>query len=251
MFYIKYSESLKTCNNESDEDLHVNRFIKNDDALNVREKLSFFSTSHSTVYNEYHKLYWQFIEKWIVDTKAKKNIDDLRVKLNELDDNIHVLSDYYNLCNVIDVLNNYQFSNKAFINFIRHFPALNCYVDHNNYKITAKMNSIRFHIWRDDINLIMDFNDDYLVNFYSYDNDVEDVNSKLVYSLKGNFSSSSNLKKSYKIERLLSILLNGNSHIREFSYDVDHIRPLTDKIENYRRSEKIKFIRSGSRREIG
>ena len=169
--------------------------------------------------DEYESEYWKFIERWIIETKAKKNISDLLSRIESLSDGIDTLSDYYNLCHIIKTLSNYDFNNKTFINFIRHFPALNHYIDNSNYKISAEQSSIRFHIWKNDVNLVMNFKDNYLIDFFSYDYDQDCINDKLIYSLKGEFSSSSNLKKSHKISRLLSIILeNQKDNMKKYVF---------------------------------
>jgi hypothetical protein len=180
--------------------------------------------------DEYESEYWKFIERWIIETKAKKNISDLLSRIESLSDGIDTLSDYYNLCHIIKTLSNYDFNNKTFINFIRHFPALNHYIDNSNYKISAEQSSIRFHIWKNDVNLVMNFKDNYLIDFFSYDNDQDCINDKLIYSLKGELSSSSNLKKSHKISRLLSIILE-NHKDKSRNYAVHHHQSLNDSIK--------------------
>lgn len=216
-------------------------FVKNSDFSSKTHDYTYFTFAKPSVYDEYHSHYWQFLEKWIIETQAKKNINDLLNRLEDLNEDLQYLSDYYYLCEILNQLKGYDFSNKTFINFIRHFPALNCYLHHQNYKVFVESDSIVFHIWVDEINLILNFNNDYLINFYSYDDDKESINDKLVYSLKGNFSSSSNLRKSHKIERLLSVLMKGNNSHVDLEHKFEHHFPKSRLYTN--NSDCIKYIR--------
>lgn len=166
-----------------------------------------------------HKPYWGVIESCIISSKANFNLENLYQVIFDKHEGISCLTDYCNLYEVLEELKKYEFSNKTFINFVRHFPILDDYIESKNYHISAETNSIRFHIWKNNINLVINFNSNYLIDFFSYDNDERAVNDKLIYSMKGTFSSSSDLRKSYKIERLLSILgeANDSRYIWEFS----------------------------------
>lgn len=196
-------------------------YIKNKKTNFPKKTYTYIVYKNHTCLDEYEREYWKFIERWIIETRAKESAFDLSRKINALSSGISTISDYYNLCEILTTLIQYEFNNKAFINFIRHFPALNHYIDKNNYKVSAEPHSIRFHIWKDDINLVMHFNDNYLIDFFSYDNDQECVNDKLIYSMKGEFSSSSNLKKSHKISRLLSIILDHQKdNIKEYVFTI-------------------------------
>ena len=197
--------------------LNKDDYIKNKSL--DRPKETYIVYKNHTCLDEYESAYWKFIEQWIIETKAKENILDLSRRINTLSPGISTISDYYNLCEIIENLTQYNFTNKTFVNFIRHFPALNHYIDKKNYKISAELNSIRFHIWKNDVNLVIHFNDNYLIDFFSYDNDQDCINDKLIYSLKGEFSSSSNLKKAHKISRLLSIILeNQKDNMKKYVF---------------------------------
>ncbi|MDR0067803.1 hypothetical protein RFX60_11010 [Acinetobacter sp. 11520] len=150
--------------------------------------------------NNLNQSYWLLIEEWIKETKAKKDYNDFVEK-------------YFNkpeimrssIISVLSQLRGHQVHNKSFINFIRHFPALDPYIVSKNYHISVLNNFIRFHLWHKNLNLVLHFKSDFLVDFYSYDKDDESLKDHLVYSMKGSFSSSSSLRKSYKIERLLAL----------------------------------------------
>lgn len=221
--------------------LESDEYIKNIKILNE----NYIVYRNSSCLDEYKSEYWKFIEKWIIETKAKKNISDLLSQIECLSDGIDTLSDYYNLCQIINTLSNYEFNNKTFINFIRHFPALNHYIENSNYKISAELNSIRFHIWKNDVNLVMHFNDNYLIDFFSYDNDQDCIGDKLIYSLKGELSSSSNLKKSHKISRLLSIILE-NPKDKSLHYVVYPNQKFDNSIKSDHINEKILKINKSS-----
>lgn len=144
--------------------------------------------------------YWSIIESWIIETKAKKDYRDFFEKNFN---NPKILKS--KIPSVLQKLNNEEVDKKSFINFIRHFPILDNYIEDRNYNISIINNIIRLHIWHHNINLVLHFRNDFLIDFYSYDQDPDDHKDHLVYSMKGCFSSSSSLNKSYKIERLLSI----------------------------------------------
>lgn len=190
--------------------------ISSKDHPKTSSRTKYIINKKRTCVDEYNSEYWRFIENWIIQTKAKENLFNLLDKLESLE-GISTMSDYYNLCEIIKNLKEYEINKKSFINFIRHFPALNLYIHHKNYNISAENTSIRFHMWKDDINLVLHFKDDYLIDFFSYDNDESCLKDKLVYSMKGEFSSSSNLKKSHKISRLLAVML-GDSIEEDIKY---------------------------------
>ncbi len=164
-------------------------------------KIHSFNYSCYYFYSENTKHeYWSIIENWIIETKAKKDYKDFFEKNFN---NPKILKS--KIPSVLQKLNNEEVDKKSFINFIRHFPILDNYIEDRNYNISVINNIIRLHIWHYKINLILHFRNDFLIDFYSYDQDPDDHKDNLVYSMKGCFSSSSSLNKSYKIERLLSI----------------------------------------------
>jgi hypothetical protein len=170
---------------------------------NGHASLKYFVDSKSCkeiYHNNLNQSYWFLIEEWIKETKAKKDYNDFVEK-------------YFNkpeirqssIVSVLSQLRGSQFNNKSFINFIRHFPALDPYILNKNYHISVLNDFIRLHLWHKNLNLVLHFKSDFLVDFYSYDKDDESHKDHLVYSMKGSFSSSSSLKRSYKIERLLAL----------------------------------------------
>ncbi|HAV4458078.1 TPA: hypothetical protein R7Q74_002656 [Acinetobacter baumannii] len=217
MFFIK-SDQVE------DSSFENTMYIVSDDSIGVK-----YDDSYSDEYDVYFyqtkrikQAYWEKIERCIIQSRARVDLHILYHEIFEKNKGVSGLSDYCNLFEVLEALKLYNFSNKAFINFIRHFPILDEYIDHRNYNISAEEDSIRFHIWKNNINLVINFNNNYLIDFFSYDNDPDTVNDKLIYSMKGTFSSSSNLKKSYKIERLLSVLgdVRQDHDIKSISYNI-------------------------------
>lgn len=146
---------------------------------------------------------FEIISCWIKEGNDDKNIR------NFLNDNREFLECHSkNLLKLLSLIENEDVDNKSFINLIRHFPYINVYIHSNNYNITIIKNIIRLQIWHDNIHLVLNFRNDFLIDFYSYDKVSDNENDSLVYSMKGCFSSSSSLDKSYKIERLLSLFDN-------------------------------------------
>lgn len=212
MFIVK-KEKLKVKSSISksyiinDDSLIIN--VESSEVDNTEEKLLDYKMyPYNRIKNK--KPYWDTIEYCIVQSRANLNLKLLSHEIFEKNEGIAALEDYCNLFEVLEDLKSYDISNRTFINFVRHFPFLDDYIDHKNYHVSAELNSIRFHIWKNNINLVINFNSNYLIDFFSYDNDKSVENDKLIYSMKGTFSSSSNLRKSYKIERLLSILGDDN-----------------------------------------
>lgn len=156
--------------------------------------------------------YWLVIETWIKETKAKENYNNFIEKYCN-DPRIRGSK----IPNILSQLRGEVINSKSFVNFIRHFPVLDQYISARNYHISVLNNSIRLHIWHRKTNLVLQFNSDFLIDFYSYDKDDKDYRDHLVYSMKGSFSSSSSLRKSYKIERLLALfdkeLVAGNQNV--------------------------------------
>jgi len=150
--------------------------------------------------NNSNQSYWLIIESWIKETKAKKDYKNF-VQCYFNDPKIRRSKIPTLLAN----LNGQEVDNKSFVNFIRHFPVLDQYILDQNFHISVLNNFIRLHIWHKKTNLVLHFKSDFLIDFYSYDKDENDHNDHLVYSMKGSFSSSSSLRKSYKIERLLAL----------------------------------------------
>lgn len=189
-------------------------FVDDSDFESVDNKLTTVDTVSEAYlfYNayscnkSYEKNYWKRIENYIVRSRARINIEELYAEVFNGNEGIATLDDYCNLYEILVSLKGYDFSSNTLINFIRHFPVLDDYICYKNYDVSADSDSIRFHLWKNNINLIINFNSNYLVDFYSYDNDSDTANDKLIYSMKGTFSSSSDLNKSYKVERLLAIL---------------------------------------------
>lgn len=170
----------------------------------IDEKLYSFhyaQPSYAAIYSGKSKNdYWIIIKSWIFETKAKEDHKDFlqRYKNDPKFNNSKLM-------NIINKLNNEQIDKKSFINFVRHFPVLEDYIDDKNYNISSIDGVLRLHLWHHGLNLVLHFKSDFLIDFYSYDKNSEDYKDHLVYSMKGSFSSSSSLDKSYKIEILLSI----------------------------------------------
>ena len=145
---------------------------------------------------------WKSIEAWIVKSKAKQSVEELYQYLERYKDD-------FQIDKTLKLLNDFKklsFSNKSFINFIRYYPVLGDYLIDNHFSFATINNLLRLHIWSNNINLILHFREDYILDFYSYDNDEKLPKERLIYNLSGTFSSSSTFRKSYKIERLLSML---------------------------------------------
>lgn len=216
MFFIKSGEIRDS---SSEDTMYIvseeSKDTKYDDSYTPEYEVYFYQNKRIK------QAYWETIERCIVQSRANINLQSLYSEIFGRKEGISSLSDYCNLFDVLENLKLYDFSNKAFINFIRHFPILDEYINHKNYHVSAEFDSIRFHIWKNNINLVINFNSNYLIDFFSYDND-DAVNDKLIYSMKGTFSSSSNIKKSYKIERLLSVLgeTKQENMVKEISYNI-------------------------------
>lgn len=188
-------------------DIFFNDKNKNNDVFSA--DMTFLTVDKKILQQKnYDKAYWNIIEKSIWEKKGKINTEDLLELIFGRNDGVSNLEDLFNLYNILEDLKQYKVSDKAFVNFIRHFCVLEEYLEHNNYRITGEINFIRFHLWKNNIHLVIYFKKDFLIDFFSYDED-KNNKDKLIYSMKGSFSSSSDLKKSYKIERLLSILDGG------------------------------------------
>lgn len=202
-------------------------------------KVHYFNYSCYYFYSENTKHeYWSIIERWIIETKAKKDYRDF-YEQNFKNPKIQKSK----IPSVLQKFNNEEVDNKSFINFIRHFPVLDSYLEDKNYNISTINNIIRLHIWHFKTNLILHFRNDFLIDFYSYDQDPDDHKDHLVYSMKGCFSSSSSLNKSYKIERLLSIF---DKKIQDRNkYDLKSLEKFVDieKINNINELEERKPIR--------
>lgn len=80
------------------------------------------------------------------------------------------------------------------------------YLLDEHYSFTVINNLLRLHLWVDNLNLVLHFREDFILDFYSYDDDEKLPKERLIYNMSGTFSSSSTFRKSYKIERLMSIL---------------------------------------------
>ena len=146
---------------------------------------------------------WKEIEKWIVGTHGRGGYQSILEKLKSLSFDSNV--DGVKILKLLEKLDEYDFSNKSFINFLRYIPVLKDYIFFDNFHVSSIDNVIRLHLWSGDINLILHFREDFIIDYYSYDNDRTLEKETLVYTMRGTFSSSSNLKKSYKIERLLAL----------------------------------------------
>ncbi|MHA3104145.1 hypothetical protein [Acinetobacter sp. ANC 3791] len=164
--------------------------------LNLQKDFSYVSE-----YNDDNKL-WVAIESWIINTKACENISSLISYLNNIED---LSLEIYCLIEFLNEISNLSFSNKSFINFIRYYPVIRNYLFEGYYTIMALDNLIRLEISIENINLVLHFNENFLADFYSSDNEEKTPRERLIYSMNGSFSSSSTLRKSYKIERLLSM----------------------------------------------
>lgn len=161
------------------------------------------SPSYIDVYRK--DFVWSKVELWIVQTKAKGNL----IELVEYMDNLANYEDDYRIKEFLDFINNLkilEFSQKSFINFLRYYPVLRDYLLDNHYSFIVINNLLRLHLWVDSLNLVLHFREDFILDFYSYDDDEKLPKERLIYNMSGTFSSSSTFRKSYKIERLMSIL---------------------------------------------
>lgn len=160
----------------------------------------------TSIYEE--QILWEIIESWIRENSVQKDINILYLSLMENE----------NLANYIVedlVKETGTFKISSFINFIRYYPILVKYVSKDNYDVSIVNEIIRLKISNKNLHLVLHFRSDFLVEFYSYDNDFSDEES-LVYSMQGSFSSSSKISKSYKIERLLALFDRCNDEFSNF-----------------------------------
>ncbi|WP_336931181.1 hypothetical protein [Acinetobacter tandoii] len=146
---------------------------------------------------------WKEIERWITSAQVKFGYQSIKRQLDLLESSFGC--DELKILNLLNKLDECNFSNKSFINFLRYIPVLKDYIFYDNFYISSLDNVIMLHLWNGEINLVLHFREDFIIDYYSYDNDRTLENESLVYTMKGTFSSSSNLKKSYKIERLLAL----------------------------------------------
>ncbi|WP_151834534.1 hypothetical protein [Acinetobacter junii] len=161
------------------------------------------SPSYIDVYRK--DFVWSKVELWIVQTKAKGSL----IELAEYMDKLAIYEDDYRIKEFLDFINNLkilEFSQKSFINFLRYYPVLRDYLLDEHYSFTVINNLLRLHLWVDNLNLVLHFREDFILDFYSYDDDEKLPKERLIYNMSGTFSSSSTFRKSYKIERLMSIL---------------------------------------------
>ncbi|MDI9721264.1 hypothetical protein QM294_10720 [Acinetobacter junii] len=161
------------------------------------------SPSYIDVYRK--DFVWSKVELWIVQTKAKGSLIELAEYMNKL----AIYEDDYRIKEFLDFINNLkilEFSQKSFINFLRYYPVLRDYLLDEHYSFTVINNLLRLHLWVDNLNLVLHFREDFILDFYSYDDDEKLPKERLIYNMSGTFSSSSTFRKSYKIERLMSIL---------------------------------------------
>ena len=165
------------------------------------EKRSYFHHSYSGGF-------WAKIEHHIFENNGEISAKSLLYSVTGQDSGEFdcILSDYFNLSQVLNKLQITKPESNSLINFIRHFPILDDYLNQDNYELSVDDNYIRLNLWKNDINLVIYFQSDYLISFYSYDKGENCEKDSLIYSMKGTFSSSSDIKKSYKIERLLAVL---------------------------------------------
>lgn len=179
------------------------------DYLNAPEIFSLYQSNNLVNCNSAAALYtdenivWKNIENWIVSTKAKESIDGL---LRYIEPNIGTNIDLKRLSDFLNSNLHLNFSHKSFVNFIRYYPVLNGYLFDGFYNFDVINNVIRLQISIDNLNLILHFNENFIIDYYSSDDDIKMEKERLIFSMNGSFSSSSTLRKSYKIERLLSVL---------------------------------------------
>ena len=95
----------------------------------------------------------------------------------------------------------------SFLNFIRYvnflYPYFSC--RRMDVEINNEMIKLRLHTKYENATLGMLFKSDGTIDFTSLDKDKLKANEKLMYVLKGNFSSSNLYSGSHKIRRLLAI----------------------------------------------
>lgn len=210
----------------------------------------FMNRKNKKDYKEVYKVdfLWKKIEAWIIKNKAQKNIEDLCHYLAQFEDDFKIDK----TLKLLSDLSRLSFSNKSFINFIRYYPVLGDYLVDNHFSFSTINNLLRLHIWSNSINLILHFREDYILDFYSYDNDEKMPKERLIYNLSGTFSSSSTFRKSYKIERLLSMLdkemdkfedEKNNRNVRVIGYKSHRIEKYVDPIfKSINKIEKDKIF---------
>lgn len=168
------------------------------------QKHQSYFTSYQDIYE--HKLCinspWSEIENWIVSSLGNEDISFL---LSILEQSKDISKEHRKAFSILNELINYNFLNNSFINFVRYLPIIVEYITSDNYNIASVNNIIRLHLWNDSIHLVLNFREDFIIDYFSYDNEEASFKEKLTYSMKGTFSSSSTLRKSYKLERLMSI----------------------------------------------
>lgn len=142
----------------------------------------------------------EVFSQWLLEKKNDSDFICFLKSKNESNNKLDFLVSFFN---------RYEFSNvseRSFMNFLRHLPYLVRYFLACDYDVFPFSDMIKLKFNGQDVVLVLTFKNDFTMDFFSYDNDVDAEKDKLVYSVKGTFSSSSKLKKSYKIKRLMSLL---------------------------------------------
>lgn len=155
-------------------------------------------------------LYNEIMQTWIPSTKAKEDIDKF-VEYIE-----HCVHDNTMLMRSLKDLQDWQkeynvkINQLSFINFVRYTPFL---FDNDVYKFKLDNTSINADetirirlVYKKSINLVLHFRKDFVISYLITDND-SNHGDNLVFSMHGTFSSSSKLEKSWKIVRLLNVIL--------------------------------------------
>jgi len=145
---------------------------------------------------------WQEIESWITTTQGQESYKDFFELFFQHSSQFK--KDRRIILLILRELEEVEFSNTSFINFLRYLPVIKDYLIPERFNITASEEVLRLQFNIHHTYLVLYFRDDFIIDYFSYDKDVE-KDEQLVYSMKGSFCSSNLLKKSYKIERLLSM----------------------------------------------
>lgn len=178
---------------------------ENNSTLRTRNYLTNSVQSYKSIYFYTEALesnIWSEIEEWITTTQGKEDYRNFFEVFCQHSSSYE--KDRGIIFSILRNLEEINFSNTSFINFLRYLPVIKDYLLPEKFNITANDQILRlqFNIYQ--TYLVLHFREDFIVDYFSYDKDI-DENEQLVYSMKGSFCSSNLLKKSYKIERLLSM----------------------------------------------
>lgn len=155
----------------------------------------------------------KYVDDFIIESRKSIDVKMVLAELNRKSNYTYFLFDFFKQCGYEDKLSenliNLSLEKKSLVNFIRYFNHFekifykrDFMVDLNEYgflniKLMSKNNKPGY--------LDLTFSNNGKVNFLILDRDY-DPNERKTFVLRGYIETSDRLKKSYKINRLLSIL---------------------------------------------